>query len=183
MTDKCPVFGEFYKDDSGRLYQVRGMAIDSRTRRDIVIYQALFGAYETFAAEREDFCTSMTQGSVVVSAVSVRSQVSETVTASQNASGLNSSIADVREISGGSPSVREEKISELMMSFFDENDFEKKDEILSAIKTHPQLNDSIIDNLAASIDVVIDSGDIDQRFRELRTCVRTRARFESTRLR
>ncbi|MBR1628122.1 MAG: DUF1653 domain-containing protein [Lachnospiraceae bacterium] len=79
--------------------------------------------------------------------------------------------------------VNEESISDLMLAFLDERDFEKKEEILSEMATRPDLNDNIIDNLAAALDVVIDEGPLDRRFTQLRFCVRTRARFENTRLR
>ena len=46
-----------------------------------------------------------------------------------------------------------------------------------------ELSNHVIDNLAAALDVVIPDGDLDSRADQLKVCVRTRARYESTRLR
>ncbi len=78
---------------------------------------------------------------------------------------------------------QEQTIQDLMLDFLDERDFEKKEKILSELGAHKDLSDGIIDNLAAALDYVIDEGPLDVRFAQLRTCVRTRARFENTRLR
>ena len=77
----------------------------------------------------------------------------------------------------------ERSMQELLLAFLDERYFEKKDDILAEIATRQDINDGLIDNLAAALDVVIDEGPLDRRFNELRTCVRTRARFENARLR
>ncbi len=165
MGDMNPFVEDFYKDNKGRLYQVRGNARDSKTGQRVVIYQALFDTYDILVTDNDSFFAMMESASV--------SQNKYFISKSDNLSAETQDLAMADE----------DTISDLMMSFFDENNFEKKDEILSLIRVRPELDDNIIDNLAASIDVVIDSGDIDKRFRELRTCVRTRARFEGTRLR
>ena len=41
----------------------------------------------------------------------------------------------------------------------------------------------LIDNMASSIDCVIDDGDIESRVQELKVCVKTRAKYETLRLR
>ena len=69
------------------------------------------------------------------------------------------------------------------MRFFDADDFDEKYSILKAMKTMEGLTDNIIDNMAATLDYVIDDGDIDDRFAQLMKCVDTRRRFESGRLR
>ncbi len=75
-------------------------------------------------------------------------------------------------------------LTDLMLDFLDERDFEKKDGILSEMATRSDLNNNIIDNLAAAMDIVIDDDQsLEKRFSQLRYCVRTRARFENTRFR
>ena len=55
--------------------------------------------------------------------------------------------------------------------------------ILKDLHIFGELTNSIIDNLAATLDVVIEEGDIETRDDQLRLCVETRARFENSRLR
>lgn len=67
----------------------------------------------------------------------------------------------------------------LAMEFFDTNDFSKKARILKQLYIVGELTDSIIDNFAATLDVVIESGDLASRYENLRICVETRAKYES----
>ncbi len=70
-----------------------------------------------------------------------------------------------------------------MMDFFDSDDLEEKYQILVQMETMEDINDHLVDNLAASLDVVIDDGPIDKRFAELKNVLRTKMKYESTRLR
>ena len=76
-----------------------------------------------------------------------------------------------------------EELLALMNEFFDERSFERKLNILERIAIREDLSDRLIDNLAASMDVVINDGPVEQRFGELKNCVRTRAKYEILRLR
>lgn len=79
--------------------------------------------------------------------------------------------------------VRPKNGQERMMQFFDTDDFQEKVNILKDLHIFGELTNSIIDNLAATLDVVIEEGDIETRYDQLRLCVETRARFENSRLR
>ena len=76
-----------------------------------------------------------------------------------------------------------DEILALMNDFLDERSFEKKLDILERLSIRDDLSDRLIDNLAASMDIVIGDGDIRDRFRELKNCVQTRARYELQRFR
>ena len=69
-----------------------------------------------------------------------------------------------------------------MLRFLDTDDFDEKYEILCNIPK-ADIDDVLVDNLAVTLDVVIPDGPIEQRFAELKTCVRTRKKYESVRLR
>ncbi len=69
-----------------------------------------------------------------------------------------------------------------MLKFLDTDDFDEKYEILCNIPK-ADIDDVLVDNLAVTLDVVIPDGPIEQRFAELKTCVRTRKKYESLRLR
>ena len=70
-----------------------------------------------------------------------------------------------------------------MMNFLDEDDLAEKYEILENMEGCEGITDIIIDNMASSLDFVIKEGKIDARFEELKNCVRTRAKYETLRLR
>lgn len=78
--------------------------------------------------------------------------------------------------------VNENEVSKVLLDFLDEDSFDEKYKLLVATPVGDFTN-LIIDNMAASIDVVIGDGDIEHRVSELKNCVRTRAKYEITRLR
>lgn len=76
----------------------------------------------------------------------------------------------------------EQNINPILLEFLDTDSFEEKYKILVATPIM-DFDDLLIDNMASSIDVVIDAGDIESRVQDLKVCVRTRAKFETTRFR
>lgn len=78
---------------------------------------------------------------------------------------------------------KEENSSDRMTMFFDSNEAEDKIRILNEMHIMGELNDTIIDNMAATLDVVINEGIYERRFDELKRCLETKARYESLRLR
>ena len=77
----------------------------------------------------------------------------------------------------------EKTCEEYMMEVLDEDDFAKKYELLEKMRLAPGLSDLIIDNIASTMDIVIDDGEPEDRLDELMRCVHTRAKFETNRLR
>lgn len=198
MPQLKPQIGEIYRHFKGNLYQVTGLATHSETGESMVVYQALYGDFATFVRPYELFvgevdfekypeCTSRFRFTLVLKE-SLQSDrkgaVSRPATErnlTERHTNVEATTDDMRMISP--TPIRQQPIEELIITFLDERDFKEKDKILSEIATRPELNNGLIDNLAAAIDVVIDEGPLEKRFASLRTCVQTRARYENTRLR
>ena len=77
---------------------------------------------------------------------------------------------------------KEGQINPILLEFLDTDSFEDKYKILVATPIM-DFDDLLIDNMASSIDVVIEDGDIETRVQDLKNCVRTRSRYETVRFR
>ena len=72
-------------------------------------------------------------------------------------------------------------INPKVLDILDSEDFDERYNILVALRD--EIDDQIINTLAVALDVVIPEGDIDDRYDQLKMCLRTRQRYESNRLR
>lgn len=68
-----------------------------------------------------------------------------------------------------------------LMAFFDAETMDEKYKLLLDMRN--DVTDRMINNMAVVLDVVIEEGPLDQRYEELKTCVRTFRRYETSRLR
>ena len=74
------------------------------------------------------------------------------------------------------------EINPILLEFLDTDSFEEKYKLLVATPIM-DFDDLLIDNMASSIDVVVEDGDIESRVQDLKNCVRTRAKYEQARYR
>lgn len=72
-------------------------------------------------------------------------------------------------------------LNPLVIEFMDADLAVDKNEILS--KLRPIITNDMIDIMAMSLGVVVNEGDVYDRYNDLRTCLTTMEKFESTRLR
>ena len=77
---------------------------------------------------------------------------------------------------------QEQEVNPILLEFLDTDSYEEKYKILVATPMM-DFDDLLVDNMAASMDVVIEAGDIETRVQELKVCVRTKAKYETTRFR
>ena len=198
MPQLDPRMGEIYKYYQGGDVKVLSLCTGIETGERLVVYQELFGRYDIYATHFSRFVGEVDIKKHPACAYRFKFTYQE-----RDDLGIGFEKKDVRgpklqKISetpdnnfrekepGEAGPVKndgDKSISELMIDFLDERDFEKKEEILAEMEGNKDLSDGIIDNLAAALDIVIDEGPLDKRFTQLRFCVRTRARFENNRLR
>lgn len=203
---QLPKNGEFYRHFKNKLYQIITVAKHSETGEQLVIYQALYGDFGVYARPLEMFMSEVdhekypdvTQkyrfervelSSNTVTETQVKDHTQREYAAENRNLLENSekqSLADSFEQSENMGlSSREEEyeggINPKVLEFLDSEDFDERYNILVALRD--EIDDQMINTLAVALDVVIPEGDIDDRYDQLKMCLRTRQRYESNRLR
>ena len=207
MPQGRPMQGEFYRHFKNKMYQIVAVATHSETKEKLVIYQALYGDYGVYARPYDMFISEVDRAKypqveaqyrftyVDPSLLSTQS-VSEAPVNSVEPLVSEDSVASAGKVTQDDGGVDPELVREYpdeeidpemrgvliqFMKFLDTDSMDEKYKIL--IDMRDDITDQLIDNMAASLDFVIDDGPLDCRYEELLTCVRTRQRFETNRFR
>lgn len=166
--NRRPEAGEVYRHFKNKNYKIIAIAHHSETGEELVIYQALYGEGMICARPLEMFMSEVDHEKYPEVTQKYRFE----------------KIADAEEVPEKTEEKRLEQMSieEKMMAFFDTEDLEARYKILLAMRE--EITDTVIDNLAVAIDVVIPDGDITARFDDLKRAIQTKQRYEqNTRLR
>lgn len=150
-----PKIGGVYRHFKGNLYEVKAVAKHSETLEKMVVYQALYGDNETYVRPYDSFVSKV----------------------------------DKTKYPGADQEYRFEEvkandtpdIDPMVMQFLETEDFEEKFSILNGLRY--KITKDQIAVMAMSLDITIDDSDVEDMYRQLKTCVDTRRRFETTRLR
>ena len=192
--ERVPKSGELYRHFKNKLYQIITVAEHTETREALVIYQALYGDFKTYARPLAMFVSEVdhekypevTQkyrfekverselAAVCQTPVEeVTQKVSETIS--------EKVLEEVLEETSEEMNPETEKIDARVMEFLDTDDFDTRYNILVSMRD--DITDMQINTLAVALDVVIPEGDITDRYEQLKHCLRTRQKYESSRLR
>lgn len=144
-----PVAGETYRHFKNKNYKIIAIAHHSETDEELVIYQALYGEGLICARPLDMFVSEVD----------------------------HEKYPDVKQ------KYRFEKIEDRqktpedkMMEFFDADDLEEKYKILLTMRE--DVTDTMIDNMAVVMDVVIPDGNIQTRYDDLKRAIQTKQRYE-----
>ena len=238
--ERIPKSGEFYRHFKNKLYQVITVATHSETGEQLVIYQALYGDYKTYARPLAMFTSEVDHEKYPevtqkyrfervepgdweehVEQASARegtgaasdADYDEAEKFSDSAGYRNCEEKQTQEIkkydtlevlaegSGKICNIEQEtarttedsrtvenpadesetQINPKVLEFLDTEDFDERYNILVSLRD--ELDDQMVNILAVALDVVIPEGRLEERYDALKNCLRTRQRYESTRLR
>ncbi|MDD3238893.1 MAG: DUF1653 domain-containing protein [Lachnospira sp.] len=178
MAERELVVGGFYRHFKDKLYQVRGIAYHSETKEKMVVYQALYGDYSMYVRPFDMFMREVDHYKYPDVEQKYRfEQVSlETLNEKSEAEikvHVEEKLAD-RVTEDG-------VIDGRLLRFLDAENFNEKLNVLTYLKSG--LDDRIIDAMAASMDVEVPAGSIEERYRSLRSVIMAHSKYECTRLR
>lgn len=162
---KYPAPQEIYRHfkDKSRVYQIITIAEHTETGEAMVVYQALYGDFKIYVRPLDMFMSGVDRQKYPDAETDYRFERMDTDTP----------VAAEAQFEGA-----EEPSSDLMR-FLDAGTYEERRNLL--LHMRPRMTDRLIDDIAASLDVTVESGDIDARFASLLRCVQTLQKYEVTR--
>lgn len=182
MESRRPVPGTFYRHFKNKIYQIIGIAKDSETKEEMVVYQALYDDFGMYVRPLAMFTSEVDHEKYPYVTQKYRFEEipREKIWESVD-TGYKPAVNAVSDTDKQHSTDSEEKPSPVLMQFLDMDTYEEKLEFLKNNKI--RLDDSIIDAMAASLDVIVPDGSLDERYASLKSCVSAHAKYECTRLR
>lgn len=152
-----PEVGETYRHFKNKNYKVIAIAHHSETGEELVIYQALYGDGMVCARPLDMFVSEVDHEKYPDVKQKYRFE----------------KLSDAPE---EKKSIDQMSIEEKMMEFFDTEDLEARYKIL--LKMREEITDTMIDNMAVVMDLVIPDGTIAARYDSLKRAIQTKQRYE-----
>ncbi len=187
-----PKPGEIYRHFKGNLYQIVAIAKHSETGEELVIYQALYGTYGVYARPLAMFVSEVDHEKYPEAAQKFRFQQMEqsegahidkseavcekVIEAPQTAEDIS-----VKEKKDSETGTEVEQAAPELLKFLDADTYNEKYKVLKGMEN--SITDRLINDFAVILDVVIPEGELSHRYEQLKQCVATMARYETTRLR
>lgn len=183
--DKRVVYpGQLYRHFKGNLYQIVTVAIHSETGEKLVIYQKLYDDYKVHARPYDMFMSEVDHEKYPEVMQRYRFELVGGDIDSNDEHNMDMKTVELEEVEVEAEEDEDDDDSgadRRLLEFLDAETFEEKKRLLISIKN--EITDRLIDDMAASIDVSVESGDIEDRFQSLLNCINTRAKFEVSRFR
>lgn len=185
---------EIYKHFKGNLYQIVTIAEHSETGEQMVIYQALYGDFKTYARPLDMFVGRVDKDKYPDVAQEFRFELQGAGSDRQREALQEEHVQEVdfpenateNESEVQAPQLQENSVEELnidpmVLEFLDADTYEQRLNILAAL--HHRITDEMITTMAISCDVEIAEGDTESRYDSLKSCLLTREKYECNRLR
>ena len=207
-----PLPEEFYRHFKGKLYQIKCIALHSETGEPLVIYQAMYGTYKTYARPLTMFMEEVDHVKYPNVTQKYRFEKVELVDAQEKScvsQGVET-LGTLKEVETLGTS-KEVEISGTTK--VDESCFTQKADVLSATEAtdpseipldpkilefldartydekltilssiHHRLTDDMIDIMSTATDIEVKPGSIEERYEEFKSCLITMQHFECNRL-
>lgn len=211
MTQKTVNAGEFYKHFKGQLYQVRALAENSEDNTPMVVYQAMYAPFKIWVRPLSTFFEKLDKEKYPDAAQEYRFEriilddrqnteaAEPDIVQSEKSAAVTNTIHPEEAIT-----VSDEEITDALLSgqverklsgkisdnqlaakglmiFLDAENYHDKRHIFSSLE--PYLNDTMLNNIAVTLDLVLDEGSPEQHFDTILNCLETHEHYECNRLR
>lgn len=185
--------GEFYKHFKNKLYQIIAIASHSETRETMVVYQALYGDFGVYVRPYAMFISEVDHEKypdVLQKYRFEKCDVNLEYRNNQNTSHEVKENMDVKEdtkvvsiepVRAEESNQKEGQISPLLLEFLECDTFEEKLDKFLMMKS--KVDDRLLNDIAMSLDIIVDSKSLADKYEEIKGCLLTFVRFEDNRIR
>ena len=201
--------GQIYRHFKGGLYQIIAVATHSETNERYVVYQALYGGMDVWVRPYDMFIGEVDHMKYPDVQQKYRFELMNTLlnaagngdmwnsthpVAAGNAAGIDDDRQDTEQYVGAGEQTGEsvsdgqgtqiesrsaDGVDTRLLDFLDAPTYQDKINYLNLIRNN--IDDDLINNIAAAMDITINDGPIDTRFFSLRSCLMTKAKYECAR--
>ncbi len=175
---------EIYKHFKGNLYQITAVAQHTETDEMLVVYQALYGDFKTYARPLEMFLSEVDRDKYPDVKQRYRFELQSENDERQREREADAVKAEKKEASGPAEQAGPEEGANLdpqILEFLDADSYEKKLNIMAGL--HHRITDDMITTMAVACDIEVPDGETEERYASLKSCLLTLEKFECNRLR
>ena len=174
-----PKSNEIYRHFKGNLYRIITIAIHSETEEQMVVYQGLYGDFPIYCRPLSMFISEVDHDKYPQVAQKYRfERLDNPASNDTNVNTIQNVELKEEETIYEQATETEEAvdIDPLILEFLDAETVLEKKNILAAL--HHRITDEMINTLAVAMDVVIEEGETQERYRQLKACLDTIDRYE-----
>ena len=194
--ERRPRPGEIYRHFKGNLYQVKMLARDSSSSKEVVVYQAMYAPFEYWVRDLEEFTSEVDREKYpdvkqCYRFEKVVFEVQGKADAEQPSGEKAEKISDEmlkKALKSGQPQrylderITEEEIAQRgLLQLLDAEGFHEKRQIFIGLR--PYLNERMLSNIAVALDIVLEDGDVDTQYESIMRCMEAFEHYEGRRLR
>lgn len=166
-----PRAGEFYMHFKGKLYQIVTVAIHTETEEPLVVYQAMYGTFKTYARPLAMFLSEVDHEKYpdvqqtyrfqkVELCENAEAELVDEVTAQENECDEIEETADI----------------EPLLKFLDETDLHERLNIL--LQYRDQITETMLESMGMAMDCVLNGKTLEEKYYELDKVIRTKLQYE-----
>lgn len=192
-----PRAGEIYKHFKNKMYQIVAVATHTETGEQLVVYEALYDDFKIYARPLSMFLSEVDHEKYPESTQKYRFELIEREVDGTLKMGYPADFRKSMQMEKVLEKAKEEEtdtvleeegyldeeegINPFLLSFLDTDTYSEKLQVLISIRS--RLDNRLIDDMAAALDVTIDEGPLPVRYEGLKTCLETMVKFECERFR
>lgn len=186
---QIPRAGEFYMHFKGKLYQIITVAVHTETEEELVIYQALYGTYKTYARPLSMFLSEVDHKKYPEVEQKYRFRKVELCENAGDQSCIRISAGseeekqEIKENSEQKMQKHEEDKEEAqetniepLLKFLDETDLNERLNIL--MKYRDEITETMLESMGMAIDCVLTGKTLEEKYYELDKVIRTKIQYE-----